>query len=82
MHIFYIYSHLGHIRISNFRCAVRVPDGETLTERVGTRGYIGKFKFLMALIFISVVCRTSERKMNVTLLHRKQKTLSYKYTGQ
>lgn len=36
----------GHVRISDLGLAVEIPEGESVRGRVGTVGYMGKYRIL------------------------------------
>lgn len=36
----------GHVRISDLGLAMEIPEGETVRGRVGTVGYMGKYKWI------------------------------------
>jgi G protein-coupled receptor kinase len=42
----------GHVRISDLGLAMEIPEGESVKGRVGTVGYMGKYKFSFQFNFI------------------------------
>lgn len=43
----------GHVRISDLGLAMEIPEGESVRGRVGTVGYMGKYRICLFVLFVN-----------------------------